>query len=167
MEPNNPTSDEVLNENEFEGILNEFDEAPAPESPDDTIDEPGEDDSEPTNEYFSDEGEPKQVPTLKAEYVLSVLDVVAPVLLVVAMRAAKKEAKKQDFKLTATDKESLVGPLQDYLNSLNLTFDNPLYGLIVALTLVYASKVIDVASKAPTITPKKSTKKDKKPVIEL
>ena len=78
---------------------------------------------------------------------VSLLDTIIPTLLVIVMRrSANVKISKTRFSLSASEKETIQPVLQNYLNSINFSVDNPLNALLITVGVIYGSKTLDVFS---------------------
>lgn len=66
------------------------------------------------------------------------------------MRKMGYEMDKKDLQFSASEKEILSPYFQEWLNTLNIDLNNPLYNLLIGLGIVYSSKFMD---KESTIRP--------------
>jgi len=85
---------------------------------------------------------------------VNVADFIIPALFAFLAKTAGYELDKKALKLTREDRELLEPATQDYLNSIDLRL-SPLQALLVAISVVYGSKVVEIL---PTL------KEVKKPV---
>lgn len=85
---------------------------------------------------------------------VNVADFIIPALFAFLAKTAGYELDKKALKLTKEDRELLEPATQDYLNSIDLRL-SPLQALLVAVSVVYGSKVVEIL---PTL------KEVKKPV---
>jgi hypothetical protein len=70
-------------------------------------------------------------------------DTILPALFVWVCAMFKKELEKDSLKLTKEDREILIPAWQDYLNSVNISFEKPIYQLLVAIGFTYGAKFMD------------------------
>lgn len=74
-------------------------------------------------------------------------EIVIPALVVWVCSMFKKHVDKESLKLSKEDKEVLTPAWQDYLNSVNISFDKPIYQLLLAIGFTYGSKFMDGSIK--------------------
>lgn len=84
------------------------------------------------------------------------LDILFPSLCVWAISAIGYKIGKGKLQMTAKEKEVLAPAMQQYLDSINVDFNNPLYNLLFVVGSIYTSKVIDILPELEKV------KKDKK-----
>jgi hypothetical protein len=70
----------------------------------------------------------------------------------------KKQINKSDLKTTADEKKELGVFIDEYLKSINLSFQDPLTNLIIGISFIYGGKVMEAVEHAPKI--EKRTKED-------
>lgn len=93
---------------------------------------------------------------LPGETAVTLLDTLLPSLIVLLIDQVGYKADKKGFQLTK-DERSVVAPaLTEYLNSINVDFDNPLHNLLFVLGIVYGSKAIDVLPNLKKKDPKQT-----------
>jgi len=81
---------------------------------------------------------------------LQFMDIVFPSMLVLLVsKIFDKVASKKQFQLTAMEKEAIEEPLTNWMNTINLNLNNPAEALILALVVVYGTKVIEVYNEVP------------------
>lgn len=72
------------------------------------------------------------------------LNVLFPSLIVFAVSNIGYHIDKRMIELTPDEKKIVAPAFQDYLNTININFNNPLYNLLFVLGGIYAAKAIDV-----------------------
>lgn len=97
---------------------------------------------------------------LPGETAVGLMDTLLPSLIVLLIDQLGYKAEKKGFQLTKDEKQVVAPALTEYLNSINIDFDNPLYNLLFVLAVVYGSKVIDVV-------PNLKKKEGKQPADEV
>ena len=70
-----------------------------------------------------------------------------PALMVWLLGRFKKTVNKDGFKINASEKEILTEAWNEYLASLNISIDKPIYQLLLAIGFVYGSKFADGSIK--------------------
>ncbi len=75
---------------------------------------------------------------------VEIMNVLLPSLAVYAIGAMGYRADKRMIELTADEKKIVIPAMQDYLNTIDINFQNPLYNLLFVVGSVYAAKVIDI-----------------------
>ena len=84
------------------------------------------------------------------EMAVAFMDLIIPVIFVLAFkRFHDKTISKKSIQLTSTEKDTLKQPLQNYLNSINFSVDNPLNALLLTLSFIYGMKYIEVQNEVP------------------
>lgn len=82
-----------------------------------------------------------------------IVNILLPSLAVWGMSAAGYHFDKKMIELTAEEKKIIAPAMQDYLNSINVNFDNPLSNLLFVVGSIYTAKIIEVVpqmqKKAP------------------
>ena len=92
------------------------------------------------------------------EMAVAFMDLIIPVIFVLAFkRFHDKTISKKSIQLTSTEKDTLKQPLQNYLNSINFSVDNPLNALLLTLSFIYGMKYIEVQNEVPNGTFKPGT----------
>ena len=105
------------------------------------------------NNALNNSGVPNQSPTdtkinvgqtIKAPYVIDLLDVAIPPLLKIGLGfAGRKGVTLRELKLNAQEKEALATPTQAYLDTLNITL-TPFEAFAITLVAVYGMKVVPI-----------------------
>jgi len=101
---------------------------------------------------------------VKSKFVLLVLDLVLPVAIAKISTVVGYRINKQWLKLTKEDREILDEPLQDFLNYIKFNPKNPTWLLLLAVSMVYGTKLIEISEKAEKI--KKKPKDQDAPVYK-
>lgn len=110
----------------------------------------------PTNTPTSTTSRPVNVGNLVGgKFAVDLLDTLFPALVVYLVNMIGYELDKKGLQMTAKEKEIVIPAMQDYLNSIKVDFNNPLYNLLFAVGAVYGAKVIEIL---PNIEKKKSAK---------
>jgi hypothetical protein len=87
---------------------------------------------------------------ISAKMAVNFTEMIVPALLVMAIKNfAKKTVSKKQFKLDSSEKETLEPVLQNYLNSINFSVENPLNALMLTLVMIYGTKTIEVINDVP------------------
>lgn len=97
---------------------------------------------------------------------VDLMDVLFPSLVVYVVAMIGYNLPKGRLQLTAKEKEILNPAFQNYLDSINVNFNNPLYNLLFVLGSVYAAKTIDLISSNDIKKSEKSKVEGKK-VVEV
>jgi hypothetical protein len=92
------------------------------------------------------------------------LDLLLPSITVWAVSMIGYNVSKGSLQLTAKEKDVLHPAMQNYLDSININFNNPLYNLLFVFGGIYAAKVIDIL---PEVQKKEVSKVVGKKVIKL
>lgn len=88
---------------------------------------------------------------ITGEMAVNFADMIIPTILVMIIKKGMdKTVSKRSFALTSTEKETIKPVLQNYLNSINFTVENPLNALLLTLGMIYGMKVIEVVNEVPT-----------------
>lgn len=88
---------------------------------------------------------------ITGEMAVNFVDMIIPsVLVMIIKRGMDKVVSKRSFTLTTTEKDTIKPVLQNYLNSINFTVENPLNALLLTLGMIYGMKVIEVVNEVPT-----------------
>lgn len=74
---------------------------------------------------------------------VDLVDILLPSLTVWAIAAIGYNMQKKHLQLTAKEKEVLTPAVQNWLNSINVDFNNPFYNLLFVVAAIYGTKVID------------------------
>lgn len=78
------------------------------------------------------------------------MDVVIPVIFVLLFkRFHDKVISKKSLQLSSSEKETIKPVLQNYLNSVNFSVDNPLNALLLTLGFIYGMKYIEISNQIP------------------
>lgn len=96
------------------------------------------------------------------EFATNLLDTLFPALLVLIAGYVGYKLEKKKLQLTDKEKELIYPAMQEYLDSINLNFNNPLYNLLFIVGGVYAAKFIDIL---PELEKKPKNKEEKKVAI--
>lgn len=72
-----------------------------------------------------------------------VMDSVFPALCVYAVSAMGYNVRKSDLQLSADEKRTIAPVFQQYLDTLNINLNNPLYNLLFVLGAIYAAKIVE------------------------
>lgn len=87
---------------------------------------------------------------ITGEMAVNFADMIIPTILVMVIKKGMdKTVSKRSFALTSTEKDTIKPVLQNYLNSINFTVDNPLNALLLTLGMIYGMKVIEVVNEVP------------------
>jgi hypothetical protein len=97
-------------------------------------------------------------------FVTDIMDALTPAIMVYVAGFAGYNVSKKELQLSEKEKALIAPAMQDYLNSINVNFNNPLYNLLFVVGGVYGAKLIEVMPKAEKI-PK--NKKSIAPVVPL
>jgi hypothetical protein len=91
------------------------------------------------------------------KFATTLLDMLLPACIIFFARQAGYITKKEALKLNKEEKETLAPAFENYLNSININFDKPIYQLLIVLGLVYGSKFMegDIQFTKGKITPDK------------
>ena len=76
------------------------------------------------------------------------LDMLLPALIVALMAKAGKQVNKSALQASAKEKEIIAPVLQNYLNSINFSVDNPLNALLITLAMIYGTKTVEALNGA-------------------
>lgn len=87
---------------------------------------------------------------INSEMAVAFIDIVVPVVFVLLFkRIHDKTISKKAIQLTSSEKETIKPVLQNYLNSINFSVDNPLNALVLTLGFIYGMKYIEVSNQIP------------------
>lgn len=87
---------------------------------------------------------------INAEMAVAFIDIVIPVVFVLLFkRIHDKTISKKAVTLSSSEKETIKPVLQNYLNSINFSVDNPLNALILTLGFTYGMKYIEISNQIP------------------
>lgn len=88
---------------------------------------------------------------ITGEVAVNLADMIIPTILVMVIKKGMdKTVSKRSFALTTTEKDTIKPVLQNYLNSINFTVENPLNALLLTMGMIYVMKVIEVVNEVPT-----------------
>lgn len=93
---------------------------------------------------------------IDAKFIIDISDSAIPAVLVTVISFIGYSSEKKVFQLTEKEKAILVPPMQEYLNSLNISFSSPFQKLLFALSVVYLPKLMEAVPKL-----QKTSKKQK------
>jgi hypothetical protein len=74
-----------------------------------------------------------------------ILNILLPTLAALVIDQLGYHFDKRLIELTADEKKVIAPAMQDYLDSINVDFNNPLYNLLFVVGAIYAAKIIEVA----------------------
>lgn len=108
-------------------------------------------------------------------------EMAVPALAVFCLAIFRKTTNREGWKVTKEDKEILVPAWEQYLASVNVNFDKPIYQLLIAIAFCYGSKFMEgtikiedkkTQPKATTLegvtsVPDKVTKENFKDVLDI
>lgn len=103
---------------------------------------------EPEEQDKNNTSEPKKTSLgdiVKAPYALKLINIAIPPLAVKGYKAAGYKINKSDYELNKSEINVLSEPLQNYLNYIKIDLKNPLYAFLLALSIVYGSKAVEVS----------------------
>ena len=105
---------------------------------------------------------------VSGEFATNLMDTIVPSLILLLALQFGYLFEKKSLQLTSKEKELIAPAMQEYLDSLNVNFNNPLYNLLFVVGAVYATKVIDIlpSIKKKQSVPKKEQDVSDKEVIE-
>ena len=87
---------------------------------------------------------------ITGEVAVNLADMIIPTILVIVIKkGTDKTVSKRSFALTTTEKDTIKPVLQNYLNSINFTVENPLNALLLTMGMIYVMKVIEVVNEVP------------------
>jgi hypothetical protein len=85
---------------------------------------------------------------VKGKYAVNLIDLLVPSALVFIVNVIGYKLSKDKLKLDKEERETLTPFVDDFLGSIEFNLSNPTHNLLLALGIVYGSKVIDAV---PTI----------------
>lgn len=98
------------------------------------------------NDYGTGSGHKTKAGDLvSGTFAVGIMDKLIPAVVVIGGRQLGYDINSKDLSLTASEKETIAQPMQDFLDSVNINFDNPLYNLLFVVSVIYGSKIIDIA----------------------
>lgn len=87
---------------------------------------------------------------INSEMAVAFIDIIVPVVFVLLFkRIHNKTISKKAVTLSSSEKETIKPVLQNYLNSINFSVDNPLNALILTLGFVYGMKYVEISNQVP------------------
>jgi len=94
---------------------------------------------------------------LPGSLAVNLMDILLPGIIALIADKIGYKVDKKAFQLTPKEKEVMNPAMSEYLESINVNFDNPLYNFLFVLAVVYGSKVIDVLPQIKAKEPEKPT----------
>lgn len=76
---------------------------------------------------------------------VTLINILLPSIAVLAINALGYRVDKRMLELTPDERRAIEPAMQDYLNSINVNFNNPLNNLMFVIGTVYAAKFMEVA----------------------
>lgn len=101
---------------------------------------------------------------ISGEFATGLMDAIMPPLFVSAAGAIGYQVEKKGLQLSAGEKALISPAMQQYLDSINFNFNNPLYNLLFVTAAVYGTKFIEIL---PTVKKKTAIKKDQEKSKDL
>lgn len=87
---------------------------------------------------------------INSEMAVAFIDIIVPVVFVLLFkRIHNKTISKKAVTLSSSEKETIKPVLQNYLNSINFSVDNPLNALVLTLGFVYGMKYVEISNQVP------------------
>lgn len=87
---------------------------------------------------------------LSGETAVKYADIIIPTLIVFLFKRINgATVSKNSFTMNAKEQEALKQPLQNWLNSINFNIEHPFNALLLALGIIYGTKVIEVSNQLP------------------
>jgi hypothetical protein len=78
------------------------------------------------------------------------IDIIVPVVFVLAFKKLhNKTISKKQIQLTSSEKETIKPVLQNYLDSVNVSIENPLNALIITVGFIYGMKYVEIQNELP------------------
>lgn len=81
---------------------------------------------------------------VSGKFAVEMADTIIPPLVVWLISFAKFKTEKKQFSLSAKEKETLHPLVQAYLDSVNISFNNPLHNLLFGTAMIYGAKVVEL-----------------------
>lgn len=75
---------------------------------------------------------------------VEVVDAILPALAVLIAAKVGYAIEKRGLQLTASEKSTIAPAVQEYLSTINVRLDNPLYKMLFVVGGIYAGKIIEV-----------------------
>lgn len=94
---------------------------------------------------------------LPGSLAVNLMDILLPGIIALIADKIGYRVDKKAFQLTQKEKEVISPAMTEYLESINVNFDNPLYNFLFVVAVVYGSKVIDVLPAVKKKEPEKPT----------
>lgn len=87
---------------------------------------------------------------INSEMAVAFIDIIVPVVFVLLFkRIHNKTISKKAVTLSSSEKETIKPVLQNYLNSINFSVDNPLNALILTMGFIYGMKYVEISNQLP------------------
>jgi len=114
-----------------------------------------------TNQPFNANPNSQQIKAgslITPDIAVAFIDVIVPVVFVLLFkRIHDKTISKKSVSLSHSEKETIKPVLQNYLNSVNFSVDNPFNALLLTLGFIYGMKYIEITNEVPNGTFKNSS----------
>ncbi len=80
---------------------------------------------------------------VKGKHAVNLLDLLLPALLVYTINLIGYRVSKDKLKLDKEEKETLTPFVEDWLQAIEIDMNNPHYNLLIGISIVYGSKIVD------------------------
>jgi len=80
---------------------------------------------------------------VKGKHAVNLLDTILPAVLVFTINLIGYRVTKDKLKLDKEEKETLTPFVEDWLQAIEIDMNNPHYNLLIGISIVYGSKIID------------------------
>ena len=88
---------------------------------------------------------------ITSDMAVAFLDIVIPVVFVLLFKRIHNQTiSKKSISLSNSEKDTIKPVLQNYLNSINFTIDEPINALIMTLAFIYGMKYIEITNSVPS-----------------
>lgn len=95
------------------------------------------------------------------KFAVDLMDTLIPSVALLAFSALGYEIEKRGLQLNEREKAVIAPAMQDYLNSINVNLNNPLYNLLLVVGVVYGSKIMETLPKVKRKTGAKKPEPEK------